>query len=89
MNTACGVLKAARDYLWKSACQAVPLWALTAGSFNSQVSSAVTPEDKRCGEGQFEVQEGDLFGAQDFVACCGASDSWQLNSAAWAPGALA
>lgn len=45
-----------------------PLWAFTAGSFNSQVSSAVTPEDKRCGEGQFEVQEGDLSGAQDFVA---------------------
>lgn len=58
---------AARDYLWRSACQAVPLWAFTAGSFNSQVSPAVTPEGKRCGEGQFEVQEGEFSGAQDFV----------------------
>lgn len=41
--------------------------AFTAGTFNSQVSSAVAPENNRCGKGQFEVQEGDLSGAQDFV----------------------
>lgn len=44
-----------------------PSVAFTAGTFNSQVSSAVAPENNRCGKGQFEVQEGDLSGAQDFV----------------------